>query len=81
MPRSETVTVTVWVLLKNRPKVTVFRNWRKGFPAMVSSASGGVISATPVTVMVRSPSTLGIRHSSKSTSPMPPGVWPLTSRE
>ena len=51
LPLSDAVTVTVWVFLKNRPKVIVFIKELNLFVLIVISAAGGVISATPKTVM------------------------------
>ena len=51
LPLSDAVTVTVCVFLKNRPKVIVFMNELNLFVLTVISAAGGVVSATPKTVM------------------------------
>ena len=80
LPASLAVTVTVCVSLKNRPKVTVFRKSRKLLVPTVISAAGGVMSATPSTVITRSPLTPLIRRVSPLSSPMPPvGSSPFTS--
>ena len=52
LPTSDAVTVTVWVFLKNSPKVIVFIKELNLLVPTVISAAGGVISATHSTVMV-----------------------------